>query len=117
MDNIVQYLKELSEEKDYYFYYDDEIKQVWITGKINGKHFDLVAFPIKRRYIKVVFETADRRLPMLFLNETDALKRVKKIFSDIQTKEVSDIQTKEVKEIEGQNIFGFQGYSIERAKN
>jgi hypothetical protein len=108
MDSIVNFLKDLAEDREYYFYYDDELKQVWITGRLNGKHFDLVAFPIKR-YVKVVFETADRRLPMLFLNENDALKRIQKIFSE-QQKEGAE-------KVEGQNIFGFQGYSIERAKN
>jgi hypothetical protein len=108
MDNIVQYLKELSDRNEYYFYFDEELKQVWIAGKFNGKHFDLVAYPIKRRYIKVVYETADRRLPMLFLNENDALRRVKKIFDEKKEDET--------KQIEGQNIFGFQGYSVERAK-
>jgi len=40
MDSIVNFLKDLAEDREYYFYYDDELKQVWITGRLNGKHFD-----------------------------------------------------------------------------
>jgi len=108
MESIVYFLRELSKERDYHFFYDEGIKHLWVSGRFNGKHFDLVVFPIKKRYIKVVYETADRRLPILFLNEQDALKRIKKIFS--ATEEAK------TKEIEGENIFGFEGYSIERAE-
>lgn len=111
MEKIIEFLKEISEEKNFYFFLNDETKEVWVSGYNNGVKFDLLVRPIKKVYIKVIYETPYKRVPILFLEEEKALKRLQTILKTEKEENISDNP-----KVEGENIFGFGGYSIERAK-
>ena len=113
MEKIIDFLRNLSEEKDFYFYLNEETKEIWVSGYNNSVKFDLLVRPIKKVYIKVIYETPFRRVPILFLDEEKALKRLQTIFKSLENKE----DVSKTQKMEGENIFGFSGYSIERAKN
>lgn len=109
MDKIISYLKDLSNEKGFYFFLNEDTKEIWISGVNNNVRFDLLVRPIKKRYIKVIYDTPFKRVPILFLDEESTLKKLKKIFNSDTTQEKSKVK------FEGENIFGFNGYTIERA--
>ncbi|WP_457621229.1 hypothetical protein [Persephonella sp.] len=87
MKKISEYLNEISQREGYSYFYHDETREIWISGHNRGVRFDLLVRPIKRRYIKVIYETPDERKVILFLSEKDALNRLKKIFSSEETVE------------------------------
>ena len=109
MDKITSYLKNLSKERGFYFFLNEETKEIWISGINNNVRFDLLVRPIKKRYIKVIYDTPFKRVPILFLDEDSTLKKLDRIFNIEQTQEKGKVK------FEGENIFGFNGYTIERA--
>ena len=113
MEKIIDFLRNLSEKEEFYFYLNEETKEVWVSGYNNNVKFDLLVRPIKKIYIKVIYETPFRRIPILFLDEEKALRRLQTIFKSLE----SDEETSDTQKIEGENIFGFSGYSVERAKS
>jgi len=112
MKKVIDFLKTLSAEKNFQFYMDNDTKEIWISGYNNSVKFDLTVRPIKNIYIKVVYETPFKRVPILFLDEEQTLKRLQSIFTAPNDNENKKDDDKK----EGKGIFGFSGYSIERAK-
>jgi hypothetical protein len=88
MKKIPDYLKDISHKEGFSYFYHDETKEVWVSGHNKGTKFDLLVRPIKRRYIKVIYETPDERKVILFLSEKDALNRLKKLFSSEESLEI-----------------------------
>ncbi len=80
MEKLLEFLKELSEEKNFEFFLYEEKKEVWITGNNYGIKFDLLVRPIKNRYIKVIYETPAERIPILFEDEEKAIRKIEKLF-------------------------------------
>ncbi len=80
MENLINFLKELSQERNFEIFIYEEKKEVWMTGSNFGEKFDLVVRPIRNRYIKAVYETPAERIPVLFEDEEKAIKRIKKFF-------------------------------------
>lgn len=113
MEKIIKFLENLSKENEFYFYRNEDTDEVWVSGYNNYIKFDLLVRPIKKTYIKVIYETPFKRVPILFLDEEQALKRLKTIFKSETKEDGSGDTTK----LEGKNIFGFKGYTIERAGN
>ncbi|WP_456401444.1 hypothetical protein [Persephonella sp.] len=89
MKKIPDFLKEISERENFSYFFHEDSKEVWISGHHKGKRFDLLVRPVKKRYIKVNYETPDERRIILFLSEKDALNRLKKMFSKEETVEIS----------------------------
>ncbi|SNZ06699.1 hypothetical protein SAMN06265182_0767 [Persephonella hydrogeniphila] len=86
MEKITKFLKKISEENSYHFFIYEKTGEIWISGYRNSTKFDLVLKPIKKHQIKLIYETPDERKVALFLNKTDAYKRLKKIFSQEEHK-------------------------------
>ncbi len=82
MENLISFLKEISQEKGFDFFIYEEKKEVWISGVNFGEKFDLLVRPIKNRYIKVIYETPSERIPILFEKEEAAIKRIEKFFKE-----------------------------------
>ncbi len=80
MERLIEFLKELSQEKGFEFFIYEDKKEVWITGNNHGTKFDLLVRPIKSRYIKIIYETPSERIPVLFESEERAIKRIEKFF-------------------------------------
>ncbi|WP_457641562.1 hypothetical protein [Persephonella sp.] len=87
MKKIPQFLRDIAGKEEFTYFFHEETGEVWISGHNKGIRFDLLVRPIKKRYVKVVYETPDERKSALFLSEKDALNRLKKIFSSEETLE------------------------------
>jgi hypothetical protein len=90
MEKLIDYLKNISEEKGFEFFIYEDKKEVWITGNNHGTKFDLLVRPIKNRYIKIIYETPSERIPVLLESEDRAIQKIEKFFTKKEKAELNE---------------------------
>ena len=108
MKDLIDLAKEISEQNGYdLFYYEptneiwisgyigEPTNEIWISGYIGEKKFDVFIKLVENNQVKFIFEEPDIRKVALFLNEVDAMKRLKHIIEEEKQKE-KEKQTEDV---------------------
>ncbi len=76
MREIFETVKKLCDEKEFSCFFLDRPEEIWISGYLSGKKFDIFVRKLPDGYIKLVFEIPEERKPMLFRDEKDVIKRL-----------------------------------------
>ncbi len=95
MKDLVDLAKQISKENNYDLFYYEPTNEIWISGYIGEKKFDVFIKLIDDGQIKFIFEEPDVRKVALFLSEVDVMKRLKYIIEEEKAKE-KDKQTEDV---------------------
>ncbi len=95
MKDLIDLAKEISEQNGYDLFYYEPTNEIWISGYIGEKKFDVFIKLVENNQVKFIFEEPDVRKVALFLNEVDAMKRLKHIIEEEKQKE-KEKQTEDV---------------------
>jgi hypothetical protein len=87
MKDLVELAKEISEQNGYDLFYYEPTNEIWISGYIGEKKFDIFIKLVEDNKIKFIFEEPDVRKVALFLSEVDAMKRLKHLIEEEKNKE------------------------------
>ncbi len=98
MDKLKEIVNEICVEQEFNCFFYEPTKEIWISGHLEGKKFDIFIKFIKNEGWKFIFETAEERTVALFKEEDGAIKRIRHIL------ETKPITTSKEKEISG-NVF------------
>ncbi len=95
MKDLVELAKEISKENGFDLFYYEPTNEIWISGYIGEKKFDIFIKLVEDEKVKFIYEEPDNRKVALFLNEVDAMKRLKNIIEEEKAEE-KEKQTEDV---------------------
>ncbi len=95
MKDLVELAKEISKENGFDLFYYEPTNEIWISGYIGEKKFDIFMKLVEDEKVKFIYEEPDNRKVALFLNEVDAMKRLKNIIEEEKAEE-KEKQTEDV---------------------